>query len=135
MANALYPFFKESLSNKEVDLDTDAMKATLIDSADYTYSAAHRTYVNATVPDVGKVAVATLASLTIALGVFDSADFSWTTVTGDVSEAIIIWDDTPTTPIADVLCAFYDTGMTGMPVTPNGGNINVTVHASGWWAL
>jgi hypothetical protein len=25
--------------------------------------------------------------------------------------------------------------MTGMPVTPNSGNINVTVHASGWFAL
>ena len=56
-------------------------------------------------------------------------------MTGDVSEAIIVWDDTTTTPTADLLIAFYDTGMTGMPVTPNGGNINVTVHASGWFAL
>jgi hypothetical protein len=33
------------------------------------------------------------------------------------------------------MAAFYDTGLTGMPVTPNGGNINVTVNASGWFAL
>jgi hypothetical protein len=33
------------------------------------------------------------------------------------------------------LVSFYDTGMTGMPVDPSGGNINVTVNASGWFAL
>jgi hypothetical protein len=29
------------------------------------------------------------------------------------------------------LFAFFDTGVTGFPVTPNGGNINITWHASG----
>ena len=80
-----------------------------------------------------KVAVSgALTAPTIASGVFDTADFSWTAVTGDVSEAIILWDDTI---VDDRLCVFYDTSMTGMPVTPNGGDINVTVHASGWFAL
>jgi hypothetical protein len=136
MANALYPKFKQALLNKEADLDTDIIKATLIDSADYTYGAAHVTYADATVAAASKVAVSPqLTSPTIVDGVFDTADFTWSTVTGDVSEAIIVWDDSTTTPTADLLIAFYDTGMTGMPVTPNGGNINVTVHASGWFAL
>jgi hypothetical protein len=136
VANALYPKFKEALLNKEHDMNTDIIKATLIDSADYTYGAAHTTYADATVAAVSKVAVSPqLTSPTIVDGVFDTADFTWTAVSGDVSEAIIIWNDSPTTPTADPLCAFYDTGMTGMPVTPNGGNINVTVHASGWFAL
>lgn len=121
--------------NKEHDMDTDIIKATLVDTGTYTYSAAHTTYAT----DIGagaKIAVsAQLTAPTIVDGVFDTADFSWTAVSGLVSEAIVIWNDTPTTPTADPLCAFYDTGMTGMPVTPNGGNINVTVHASGWWAL
>jgi hypothetical protein len=119
-------------------MDTDIIKATLIDSADYTYAATHNTYVAGAqgVADIGKVAVSPqLTTPTIVDGVFDTADFSWTAVTGDVSEAIILWDDSTTTPTADLLVAFYDTGMTGMPVTPNGGNINVTVHASGWFAL
>jgi hypothetical protein len=136
VANVLYPKYKQALLNKEHDMDTDAIKATLIDSADYTYSATHTTYATANVPAVAKVAEsAALTSPTIVDGVFDTADFSWTAVSGDVSEAIILWNDTPTTPTADPLVAFYDTGMTGMPVTPNGGNINVTVHASGWFAL
>lgn len=136
MANVLYPLFKQALMNKEHNLDTDSIRATLIDLADYTYGAAHATYADATVPAAAKVAVsAGLAATTIANGVFDSDDFSWSTVTGDQSEAIILWNDTPTTPTADPLIAFYDTGVTGLPVTPNGGNINVTVHGSGWFAL
>jgi hypothetical protein len=135
MSNALYNTFKEDLLNKVFDMNTDVIKASLIDSADYTYSAAHDFYGGASldVPAGAKVAEsAALGTPTIALGVFDTADFTWSTVTGDVSEAIILWDDTITD---DRLVAFYDTGITGMPVTPNGGNINVTVNASGWFSL
>lgn len=138
MANVLYPKYKQALLNKEHDMDTDIIKATLIDGADYTYGATHNTYVAGAqgVADASKVAVSPqLTSPTIVDGVFDTADFTWTAVTGDVSENIIVWNDSTTTPTADALVAFYDTGMTGMPVTPNGGNINVTVHASGWFAL
>jgi hypothetical protein len=135
VANALYDTFKNGLGLKVFDMDVDIFKATLIDSADYTFSAAHDFYGGAS-PDVAAAAkVAASGDITgtwSATGVFDSADFSWATVTGDVSEAIILWDDTITD---DRLVAFYDTGITGMPVTPNGGNINVTVHASGWFAL
>jgi len=117
MANSLYDTFKEGLLNKEFDLDTDTIKATLIDSGDYTYSAAHDFYAGTSpdVPSAAKVAESgALGTPTIASGVFDTADFSWSSVTGDQSEAIILWDDT----IADDrLIAFYDTGMSGMPVT------------------
>jgi hypothetical protein len=135
MSNALYNTYKEDLLNKVFDMNTDTIKASLIDSADYTYSAAHDFYGGASldVPAGAKVAEsAALGSPTIASGVFDTADFTWSTVTGDVSEAIILWDDTI---VDDRLVAFYDTGITGMPVTPNGGNINVTVNASGWFSL
>lgn len=135
MANALYDTYKQGLLNKEFDMDTDAIKATLIDSADYTFSAAHDFYGGGTpdVPAAAKVAESgTLISPTIVNGAFDTADFTWSLVTGDQSEAIILWDDTI---VDDRLVCFYDTGMTGMPVTPNGGDINVTVNASGWFAL
>ena len=135
MANALYNTYKEGLLDKLFDMNTDVIKATLIDGADYTFSAAHDEYSGGStdVPSGAKVAESSaLGSPTIASGVFDTADFTWTAVTGDQSENIILWDDTLTN---DRLVAFYDTGMTGMPVTPNGGNINVTVNASGWFAL
>jgi len=137
MANALYNPFKQQLldNSTALDLDSDTIKASLIDSADYTFSAAHDEYSGGStdVPTAAKVAESgALGSLTCTNGTFDTADFSWTTVSGDQSEAVILWDDTVTN---DRLMAFYDTSITGMPVTPNGGNINVTVNASGWFAL
>jgi len=131
MANGLYAIFKQRLLNKELDLDTDVITALLIDNADYSVNLTTHDDL-ADVAGAGQVATANLGTLTIALGVFDSADFSWTAVTGDQSESIILYDNTHA---SDALIAYYDTGITGMPVTPNGGNINVTVHASGWFSL
>jgi hypothetical protein len=135
MANALYDTFKNGLGLKVFDMDADVFKASLIDSADYTYSAGHDEYSGGgtDVPAGAKVAESgDISGTWSSAGVFDSADFAWSTVTGDQSEAVIVWDDTIAN---DRLVAFYDTGMTGMPVTPSGGNINFTVHGSGWFAL
>ncbi len=136
MANALYPKFKQALLNKTHDLDTDSIRAILADAADYTYSSAHDFLDD--VPAGGRVAVSSgLTSPTIVDGVFDTADFTWSTVSGDQSEQIILYNHDGNGAGADSarqLIAFYDTGMTGMPVTPNGGNINVTV-GSNWFAL
>lgn len=136
MANALYNTFKQSLLiDKLFDLNSDSIKASLIDSADYTFSAAHDEYKGASrdVPLVAIVAESgALTTPTGTNGTFDTDDFTWTAVTGDQAEAVILWDDTLTN---GRLIAYYDTGMTGMPVTPNGGDINVTVNASGWFSL
>lgn len=138
MANALYDTFKRDLLNNAAafDLDNDTIKASLIDSADYTFSAAHDEYSGGARDVAAAAIVAESAGLTTATvsstGGFDTDDFTWSAVSGDQSEAVILWDDTLTN---DRLIAFYDTGMTGMPVTPNGGDINVTVNASGWFSL
>jgi len=132
MANLLYDTYKEGLLNSDHVMDTNNIRATLIDGADYTFSAAHTNYATE-VGTAAKVAVSgNLTSLSIANGVFDTGDFTWSSVTGDQSEEIILWNESLT---PDTLIANYDTGMTGMPVTPNGGDINVTVHTSGWFAL
>ena len=132
MANLLYDTFKEALLNKEHDLSVDNIQAELIDGDDYTFSAAHTNFATQ-VSSAAKVATSpTLTSPTITNGVFDSADFTWTSVTGDQSEEIILFNEGLT---PDALMANYDMGMTGMPVTPNSGDINVTVHTSGWFAL
>ncbi len=135
MANAYYNTFKEGLLDKLFDLNTDVIKASGIDSADYTFSAAHDEY-SGGARDVALISIVTespaLGSPTIVSGVFDTADFTWTAVTGDQFEAVILWDDTL---VNDRLILFMDTGFTGMPVTPNGGNVNVTVNSSGWFSI
>jgi hypothetical protein len=133
MANALYPKFKEQALQGGVNLSGGDIKAVLVDLADYTYSAAHEFLSD--VAAAGRVATSgNLASKTFTGGVFDSADPSFTAVTGDVSEALILFIDTGT-PSTSRLIAFYDAGVSGLPVTPNSGAIDVNVNASGWFAL
>ena len=133
MANALYPKFKEQALQGGVNLASGNIKAALIDLADYTYSAVHEFLSD--VPVAARVATSeNLASKTFANGVFDSADPSFSAVTGDVSEALIVFLDTGT-PSTSRLVGFYDTGVGGLPVTPNGGDININVNASGWFSL
>ena len=135
MANVIYPKYKEALLNGDsnIELDGSNVKVILVNLADYTYSSSHQF-----LSDVaGGAIVATsgnLGSKTTTNGVFDSADPTFTAVTGDPSEALIIYIDTGSSATSR-LVAFYDTGVTGLPVTPNGGDINVAVNASGWFAL
>lgn len=71
----------------------------------------------------GRIATATLASKTKTNGVADAADVTYSAVTGDVSEAIIIWKDTGTESTSRLI-AFIQNA-TGLPVTPNGGDITI----------
>lgn len=129
MANVVYPKGKQALLNKEVDMDTDTLVAYLVDAADYTYSSAHE--VLADLPAGARVDVtATLTTPTITNGVFDTDNSTFAAASGDVSEIVILYDST-----SDNLIAYYDTGITGIPVTPNGGDITLTVNGSGWFAL
>lgn len=133
MANVLYPTGKAAFWTADMDLNTDDMRATLIDLADYTYSSAHNAYDD--VPAAARVAESgALGWLSVSPN-FDTNDFSWTSVTGDPCEAVILYNYTGGADSARLLCAYYDTGMTGIPVTPNGANINFTVSASGWFSL
>lgn len=133
MANALYDGFKESCLSGGVNLPTNNVKLVLVDLADYTFSAAHG-FLDS-VPAAARVATSpNLASKTITNGVFDAADVTFSSVTGDVSEALIVYIDTGTATTSR-LVAFFDTGVAGLPVTPNGGDISVSFNASGIFAL
>ena len=137
MANAFYNPFKQQLldNSTALDLDGDTIVCYLVDAADYTFSAAHDEATGGArdLPLQAIVATSpTLTSPTCTNGTFDTADFTFTAVTGDQSENLVLADSTVTN---GRLMSFYDTGMTGMPVTPNSGNINVTVNASGWFSL
>lgn len=133
MANALYPKWKEALLNGGSDSQLNGtVKVALIDLADYTYSAAHDFWDDASAGVVGTPQ--TLGSKTFVTGLFDAADATFTAVSGDPCEAIIIYIDTGT-PATSRLVAFLDTGVTGLPVTPNGGDITISWNASGIFQL
>ncbi len=121
MASALYPKTKDVFLQGGINMSSDTIKVALIDTGTYTYSSAHDFWDDASAGVIGTPA--TLASKTFTSGVFDAADVSFTSVSGASIEALIIYKDTGT-PSTSNLIAFIDSG-TGLPLTPNGGNINI----------
>lgn len=135
MANVLYPKWKEALEEHATNSDiiNGDVKMALIDTNDYTYSTSHEFL--ADVPGGAIVATSgNLANKTNANGVFDADDVTLSSVSGDESEALIIYVDSGNAA-SSRLVAYIDTGVTGIPVTPNGGNIIITWNASGIFAL
>lgn len=128
MANALWDPGREGFLAGEIDFDTAVIKAAIVRG--YTFSAAHKFVSDVT--GAGGTLVATSAALTsktIASGVADAADPTLTAVTaGAAVPAIIVFQSSAVGGGADVaasaqrLIVYYDTG-TGLPVTPNGGDI------------
>lgn len=135
MANKIYPKYKEALLNGDsnTDLSSGNVKVALVDTDDYTYSDSHEFLSD--VAAAARVALSgNLANKTVANGVFDADDFVFSSVSGDESEAIIIYVDTGVDG-SSRLVAYMDTGISGIPVTPNGGDINITLNGSGFFAL
>lgn len=133
MANALYPKWKEAIEQGTANSSlTGTVKVALVDTGTYTYSSAHEFY--SSVSGVGGTPQ-TLGSKTFTNGVFDAADITYTAVVGTVTyEALIIYIDTGSAATSR-LVAYIDTGVTGLPVTSNGGDIAVAWNASGIFAL
>lgn len=123
MANAIYPKAKEQMLQGGINLSSSTVKAVLIDTADESYNSADEFLSDVT--GAGIVGTAqTLGTKTFTNGVFDAADVTFTAVTGDQAEAILIYIDTGNSATSRLI-AFLDTGYTNLPVTPNGGDITI----------
>ena len=137
MANALYPKWKEAALQftANADLDgsgTTGVYAVLVDLGTYTYSAAHEFYSSLS----GLVGTEQeITTKTYTNGLFDGADVVVPSVSGATCEAIVIFIKNAGASSTWRLVAFLDTGVTGLPVTPNGGNININWNASGIFQL
>jgi hypothetical protein len=125
MANTLYDLFVNSYMTggaNLVDLDTDDIRVILVDAADYTFSQTHD-YLD-DVPGAARVATAALTSESVTNRTFDAADTTFSSVTGDESEALILYNHTGTEGTSRLI-AYIDTA-TNLPITPNGGDITVS---------
>lgn len=138
MANAIYPAFKQNLlaGTAGYDLDndntTDGVYVALIDTGTYTYNAAHDFYNDLS----GIVGTAQrITSPTVANGLFDGGDVTFSAVSGNSVEALVIYRKNSGANTTWPLVAYIDTGVTGLPVTPNGGDIIITWNASGIFQL
>ena len=138
MANALYPLFKQELLKATAaaglnGTGTTGVYAALVDTGTYTYSAAHQFYSSVAASQIGTEVE--LTTKTFVNGLFDAADSTFTSVTGTTAEALVIFVKNAGANTTWTLVAYIDSGVTGLPVTPNGGNINVTWNGSGIFQL
>jgi hypothetical protein len=125
MANAVYPKFKEQLLQGGVNMATADIRFILFDVTDDAYDAANEFVSDLVAGAIVKRTAAGVGSKTFTNGVFDAADVAFLAVTGDVCEAIIVYVYNAADGAARLI-AWLDTGITGIPVTPNSGDINVT---------
>ena len=127
-ANALYGKGRGHFLDADIDWSADDIEICFMDSADYALSIdVDEDQVDLT--DAGIVADGTtfLASKTSTLGVADADDFTVSTVSGDQFEYVVIYKDSGI-DATSWLIACIDTA-TGLPCTPNGGDITVAWDA------
>lgn len=135
MANALYVAFRNGVLGSHatrVDLDADSIKGVLIDHGADTPAPTTDDFYN----DISAGLIGALSSAftnktigTVAAGVFDADNITFSAVSGNSVESVNILKDTGTASTSDLI-AYFDTA-TGLPVTPNGGDITVTWAAGG----
>lgn len=138
MANALYPLWKQealkaTAASSLNGTGTTGVYVALIDTGTASYNAANQYFSSVVAGQVGTEQEIT--SKTFTNGLFDGADVTFPSVTGNTAEALVIFVKTAGANTTWPLVAWIDTGVTGLPVTPNGGNINVAWNASGIFQL
>jgi hypothetical protein len=128
MANLLYDKAREKFLsggiNWGVGTAGDVIKAVLVDTAAYTVAQATHEFLS-DIPAGDRIATsAAFTGKTVVGGVADADNLTFPAVTGDPSEALVIIKDTGSAATSPLI-AYIDSA-TGLPVTPNGGDISVT---------
>lgn len=134
MANALYEKAREGFLSGQINFSSDNIKAVLVDTGTYTANLATDQYLS-DIPSGARVATSgNLTSKTVTNGVADAADVTYTAVTGASIEAVVLYKDTGTASSSRLIC-YIDSGASGIPITPNGGDIATAWNASGIFKL
>lgn len=139
MANALYPLYKGFLLTAAADVSLnlntvqDGPYCALTDSGTVAFNAAHDFYDDIVAATQGTPQ--RIANPTTASGLFDGDNVTFTAVSGNSVEALTFHRHNAGANTTWKLIAWIDTGQTGLPVTPNGGDIIVTFDAAGIFQL
>lgn len=123
MANTLYDKARERFLRGQINWDTDTMKVCLVDKNVYTPNFTTHEYLSDVSGSAITAAGVTLTGKSSTSGAADANDVTFTAVSGNESEALIIYKDTGDTATSPLI-ALIDSA-TGLPITPNGGDIIV----------
>jgi hypothetical protein len=125
MANVVYDAARAAYLSGGLNWSTDTVKVALVSG--YTFSNAHVNLSDVTGAGAGTIAATSgaLSSKTTTAGVADAADITYTAVpAGAACQNLIIYKDSGVASTSPLI-ARIDTA-TGLPVTPNGGDIAVS---------
>jgi hypothetical protein len=137
MANAVYPKYKGFILTAAANISLDQNTSTdgpfvaLTDTGTTAYNAAHDFYDDVVAATVGTEQRITTPTVAAATGLFDGDDLTFTAVTGASVEALTCYRHNSGANTTWKLVFYEDTGVTGLPVSPNGGNITITWSGSG----
>lgn len=131
MANQLYPLGREAFLAGNLDFDAQDFRISFIPTG-YTFNSAHDFYDDVTGAVTPVVVSGALTGKTTTNGTADASDFTLSSVSGSQIVAAVLYQHTGTNS-SSRLVAYYDTG--GFPTTPNGGDIDVVINASGLFTL
>ena len=124
MANALYDKARERFLTGQFNWSTDSIKSVLVDTGAYTVSLTSHEFLSDISSSARVSTSGAFTGKTTTGGAADANDITFSSVSGPSIEAIVIYADTGTEATSPLL-AFIDTA-TGLPITPNGGDIIVT---------
>ena len=123
MANALFDKARQRLLEARINWMTDTVKVILVDTGAYTPNTSTHEYLSDISTAARIAGPVTLTGKSTAGGAADAADCTFPSVSGASIEAIVIYIDTGTESTSPLM-AIIDTA-TGLPITPNGGDIIV----------
>ena len=120
-----------------VDFDTDTIASSLLDGTDANGGVTPTVSNVVDYDDVDDADVVhaeeahgskTVGS--VGVGIYDAANTVMSSVSGDAADFLTVHKDTGTTSTSP-LVIIYDSATTGLPVSPNGGDITETWAAGG----
>ena len=124
MANSLYDKARQRFLEAQINWMTDTIKCMLVDTDAYTPQMGVHEFLS-DIPTSARIShPVTLTGKSTTGGAADADDCTFTSVSGPSAEALVVYADSgeeSTSP----LILYADTA-TGLPITPNGGDIIVT---------
>lgn len=123
MTNQLYNFGREGFLDGQISWSQNTIRAALIDTLAYTVNIATDQWLS-NIPSSARIATSgPLTGKNYAAGVAGADAVVFTSVSGPVCRAIVLYRDTGNASASRLIA--YITQATGLPVTPNGQDITV----------
>ena len=125
--NVLYDFGREGFLDGQISWSSNTMRAVLIDTSAYTFNQATHQWLS-DIPVEARIATSgPLSGKTVVAGVAGANSAVFTGVIGADCSAIVIYRDTGVATTSRLI-AYLDSA-SGLPVTPNGGDITINWDA------